>query len=77
MHVPIRPERARGGLRDAARMAHQRPTDQLRGTEPAPQASDPSLSEGGDSRPGVALAIGFLVVFVIVIAAAIAFGLLG
>lgn len=58
-------------------MAHQRPTDQLRGTEPARQSSDPSLSEGGDSRPGVALGIGFLVVFAIVIVAALAFGVLG
>jgi hypothetical protein len=77
MHVSLRPQRARGGLHEAVRMAHQRPTDQLRGTEPARQASDPSLEEGDDSRPGVALAIGFLVVFLIVIAAAIAFGVIG
>ena len=68
-------------------MAHQRPTD-LQDTEPARQRDDPGLSDsvqsdgsapaaGPDSRPGVLIAIGFLVVFVVVLVVAIGSGIAG
>ena len=58
-------------------MAHERPTDDLRGTEPARQSNDPALTERPDSRPGVALGLAFLAVFLVVIVAAIVLGVVG
>jgi hypothetical protein len=67
-------------------MADQRPTTDLRGTEPARQASDPTLSERGadnpvgptapvqDSGPGVLLAVALLAIFLVVLAAAVITG---
>ena len=67
-------------------MAHERPTDDLRGTESARQAHDPALSEEGaedpvgptaaaqDSRPGVLLAVVLLAIFLIVLLAALITG---
>jgi hypothetical protein len=70
-------------------MAHERPTDDLRGTEPARQVDDEGLSDGPasravgptspvqDSRPGVILAVVLLALFLVVLVAAIAVGLIG
>jgi len=64
-------------------MAHQRPADDSGGATPARQANDPTLSEDDadrpvgptapvqDSRPGVLLAITFLIVFAIVLVGAV------
>lgn len=68
-------------------MAHQRPTD-LRGTEPARQADDSSLSDsvtgdatapaaGLDSRPGVLIAVAFLVLFIVLLVGAVFTGIAG
>jgi hypothetical protein len=73
--------------RHTAVMAHQRPTD-MRGTEPARQADDPGLSDsvtgdevssgaGPDSRPGVLIAVAFLVLFVILLVGAVITGVVG
>ncbi len=68
-------------------MAHQRPTD-LAGTEPARQSDDSGLSDsptggpntpaaGPDSRPGVLIAVGFLVLFIILLVGAVITGIIG
>ena len=70
-------------------MAHQRMNDDLRGTEPARQTSDPAISERDshdpvgptsavqDSGPGVAFALAFLAIFAVVLAGAILTGVIG
>jgi hypothetical protein len=69
-------------------MAHQRPTDDLRGTEPARQADDPGLSDrpgspaGGpgpaltDSRPGIVIGLVVLGLFLVGLVGAVAAGLI-
>lgn len=84
MYVRLQGHRTDAALDQTRAMAHQRPTD-FDGTEPARQGDDPGLSDsvqsgdaapaaGPDSRPGVLIAIGFLVVFVIVLVVAIGSG---
>jgi len=75
-------------VRDTRVMAHQRPTDERGGTEPARQTDDPALSERDardpvgpttpvqDSRPGMVAAFALLAVFFVVLAAALVTGLL-
>jgi hypothetical protein len=65
----------------------ERPTDDLRGTEPARQTNDPALSERDaddpigptaavqDSGPGIVLAIALLGIFLVVLVAAVVSGL--
>ena len=72
-----------------ASMTDQRPTDDLRGTEPARQTRDPALSERDsdnpvgptsplqDSRPGIWVAVAFLVLFVVVLIGAVVAGVIG
>jgi hypothetical protein len=69
-------------------MAHERPTDDLRGTEPARQVDDGGLSDRAapspagptspirDSRPGVVFAVVLLVLFLVVLVAAVALGVI-
>ncbi len=68
-------------------MAHQRPTD-LTDSEPARQSDDPGLSDsptggpdtraaGPDSRPGVLIALGFLVLFIVLLVGAVITGIIG
>jgi hypothetical protein len=87
MYVRLQGHRTYRPVPRLTRMAHQRPTE-LDGTEPARQGNDPGLSDdvrsdsgapaaGPDSRPGVLIAVGFLVVFVIVLVLAIGSGLTG
>ena len=68
-------------------MAHQRPTD-MHDTEPARQTDDAGRSDsatgtstapaaGPDSRPGVLIAVAFLVLFIVLLAAAVLTGILG
>ena len=70
-------------------MAPDRPTEDLRGTEPARQTDDRGLSDGAaeepvgptsavdDSRPGVLIGLVLLALFAIALVAAVVLGLLG
>lgn len=72
----------------ASVMAHQRPTDDLRGTEPARQTDDPGLSDRpgdpagaagpviSDSRPGVIIGLAVLGLFLVGLVGAVAAGLI-
>jgi hypothetical protein len=70
-------------LPESTRMTYDKPTQDLRGTEPARQTDDPSLADSDsskpigptsaadDSRPGLRLGVILLVVFLVVMAIAI------
>ncbi len=87
MYVRLQRHRGHAKGPTLGTMAYQRPTD-LGETEPARQTDDAGLSDsptgdeatpaaGPDSRPGMLIAVAFLVLFVAVLVLAIVTGVAG